>query len=90
MDDGRKEEKERRSRQGGVGRKKGREEKNGRRERRKEKGRNIEFYLVREWCVFSRCHLIHNSGGKRSSSVWLLAAGFPQNPDLNGMCRVVL
>lgn len=87
--EGRKKRKEEVGREGWEERKEGkRKTEGGKEERRKEE--SIEFYLVREWCVFSRCHLIHNSGGKRSSSMWLLAAGFPQNPDLNGMCRVVL
>lgn len=76
----------RKKRKDGVGKEGGKKERKGG-EKRKEggkKGERKKAVSFRAWCVFSRRHLIHN-GGNRSSSVWLLAAGFPQTPDLNGV-----
>lgn len=94
MDGGRKNRRkeEKKKRKAGGGRE-GWEE--GKEEKRKKggwkKGCRMEGRLVFLLeTSFQVSPVITSLKGTGSSSVWLLAEGYLQNPDLNGMCKAVL
>lgn len=88
MDDGRKDKKERRrSREGWEEGKEGKRKKEGGKEGRRKEGR-VGFLL--ESCVFPGLTLYHINEGNRVFIPVAPCWSLPQNPDLNGMCEVVL
>lgn len=70
----------------------GKEKEKAERAGKKEKGKRKEGWIFCWWvlCLFRGLPRITSVKGRGFSSVWLFAEGFPLNPDLNGMCKVLL